>query len=125
LCGLGVIMIAHCDVAKLVGVATTVAALGLATPVTAAADATDDAFMHKLFVDGVNFAVPEKAIPRAREVCDLFGKGMPPASVHATILADSAFSSRQTAIFMADAVQSYCPGYAGQFISSSGPAASS
>ena len=118
-------MFASRDVAKLVGVATTVAALGLAAPGTAAADATDDAFMHKLFADGVDFAVPEKAVPRAREVCDLFGKGKSAASVHAKILADSAFSSRQTAIFMADAVQSYCPGYAGQFISSSGPAESS
>lgn len=113
------------DVAKLVGLATAFAALGLTTSGAAAADATDDAFMHKLFADGVNFSVPEKAVPRAREVCDLFGKGMSPASVHAKILADSAFSSRQTAIFMADAVQSYCPGYAGQFISSSGPAESS
>src|SRR5689334_17486819 len=117
-------MFAIHDVAKLLSVATTVAALGLAAPGAAAADATDEAFMHKLFVDGVNFAVPEKAVTRAREVCDLFGKGMSPAGVHAKILADSAFSSRQTAIFMADAVQWYCPGYAGQFISSSGPAES-
>lgn len=118
-------MFASHDVVKLVGVATAVAALGLAAPGTAAADATDDAFMHKLFADGVNFAVPEKAVTRARQVCDLFGQGMSPAGVHAKILADSAFSSRQTAIFMADAVQSYCPGYAGQFISSNGPAESS
>jgi hypothetical protein len=118
-------MFAGHDVAKLAGVGTVVAALCLAAPGTAAADATDDAFMRKLFVDGVNFAVPEKAVLRARQVCDYFAKGMSPASVHAKILADSAFSSRQTAIFMADAVQSYCPGYAGQFISSSGPAESS
>ncbi len=117
-------MFANHDVAKIVGVATTVAALGLATPGIAAADATDEAFMHKLFVDGVNFAIPEKAIPRAQKVCELFGKGMSSAGVHAKIMADSAFSSRQTAIFMADAVQSYCPVYAGQFISSSGPAES-
>lgn len=112
-------------VAGLLGVATTVAALGLAAPGTASADATDDAFMHKLFADGINFAVPEQAVPRAQKVCELFGKGMSPASVHAKIMADSAFSSRQTGIFMADAVQSYCPAYAGQFIRSSGPAQSS
>jgi hypothetical protein len=29
----------------------------------------------------------------------------------------SAFSPRQAAIFMADAVQAYCPGYANQFMS--------
>jgi hypothetical protein len=109
-------------ITKIVAAVTAIAALGITVPGTAAADATDDAFMHKLFVDGVNFAVPEMALKRARVVCDLFGKGMSPAGVHAKILADSAFSARQTAIFMADAVQSYCPGYGGQFISSTGPA---
>ncbi len=118
-------MFARHDIARLVGATTAIAALSLATPATAAADETDQAFMRKLFVDGVNFATPDRAIKRAREVCDLFGQGLSPAGVHAKILADSAFSPRQTAVFMADAVQSYCPGYAGQFISSSGSAESS
>jgi hypothetical protein len=42
---------------------------------------------------------------------------MPTESVHAKVLSESAFSARQAAIFMADAVSAYCPEYASQFIS--------
>ena len=110
-------MFARRDVTKLVGVATAITALGLATPGAAAADATDDAFMHKLFADAVDFAPKEKAVERARDVCQLFAEGRSPASVHAHVVADSAFSERQAAVFMADAVQFYCPDHAGLFMS--------
>ena len=103
-------------VTKLVGVAIGLAALGLVAPSTAAADPTDDAFRQKLFTDGVNFAPKEKVAERARVVCELFASGMSPASVDAHIVADSAFTPRQAAVFMADAVQFYCPEHAGQFI---------
>ena len=104
-------------IAKLFGAAIAVAALGLVTPGGAAADATDDAFLKKLFADGVNFSQPEKIIPRARTVCEAFASGKSAANVHELTLNQSAFSPRQAAIFMADAVQAYCPGYAGQFMS--------
>lgn len=109
-------MFARHDVTKLVGVAIGLAALGLFAPSTAAADATDVAFRQKLFADGVNFAPKEKIAERARVVCELFASGMSSASVHAHIVDDSAFTPRQAAVFMADAVQFYCPEHAGQFI---------
>jgi Protein of unknown function (DUF732) len=109
-------MFARQDVAKLVGMATAVVALALATPGTAGADQTDYAFMKKLFDDGINFSAKDKAVARAREVCQLFAEGRSPAGVHEQLLADSAFSERQAAIFMADAVQAYCPDYGDLFI---------
>jgi Protein of unknown function (DUF732) len=55
-------------------------------------------------------------VQRARSVCEFFGEGMSSAKVHEKIMDGSAFSPRQAAIFMADAVQAYCPEYAGLFI---------
>ncbi len=109
-------MFARHDIAKLVGTGMAVAALSLTTPGSAAADAADDAFLHKLFDDGVSFSGAENAIQRARTVCEAFASGMSPANVHEMTLNHSAFSPRQAAIFMADAVQAYCPRYAAQFI---------
>jgi Protein of unknown function (DUF732) len=110
-------MFARHDVPKLFGAAIAVAALGLVTPGSAAADATDDAFLKKLFADAIDFSQPEQAIPRARTVCEAFASGKSPANVHQLTLDHSAFSPRQAAIFMADAVQAYCPGYGNQFMS--------
>ena len=110
-------MFARHDIAKLFGAAIAVAALGLVTPGSAAADATDDAFLKKVFADGVNFSQPEQIIPRARTVCEAFASGKSPANVHELTLNHSAFSPHQAAIFMADAVQAYCPRYADQFMS--------
>jgi hypothetical protein len=110
-------MFARHDIAKLVGTGIAVAALSLTTPGSAAADATDDAFLHKLFDDAVSFSGPENIIQRARTVCEAFASGMSPANVHEMTLNHSAFSPRQAAIFMADAVQAYCPRYAAQFMS--------
>lgn len=115
-------MIVHHNVAKCVGIATAVIALGLTAPGHAAADANDDAFSHKLFADGINFAGQQLAVKRARETCQAFDAGMSPAEVHDVVMSGtsysegSAFSPRQAAIFMADAVQFYCPGYADLFV---------
>ena len=109
-------MFARQDIAKLVGTAIAVAALGLVTPGSAVADATDDAFLKKVFADAVNFSQPEVTIQRARTVCEAFASGMSPASVHELTLNHSAFLPRQAAIFMAHAAQAYCPRYAGQFV---------
>jgi hypothetical protein len=109
-------MLARFEITKLVGAAAAVTALALALPSTAVADTADDAFMYKLFADGVAFAPKEKAITRARVVCGLFDGGASSQSVLARVVADSAFSSRQAAIFMADAVQYYCPNHAGLFM---------
>jgi hypothetical protein len=109
-------MFARYGVTKVVGLALGLAALGLVAPGTAAADQTDDAFRQKLFVDGVNFAPKEKVAERARVVCELFDSGMSPADVDAHVVADSAFTPRQAAVFMADAVTFYCPEHASQFI---------
>ena len=73
--------------------------------------------LKKLFDDGVNFSQPEQIIPRARTVCEAFASGKSPSNVHELLLSHSAFSPRQAAVFMADAVQAYCPRYAGQFMS--------
>jgi hypothetical protein len=104
-------------IAKLLGAAIALAALSLVSPGSAAADATDHAFLTKLFADGVNFSQPEQIIQRGRTVCEAFASGKSPATVHELIKNMSAFTPRQTAIFMADAVQAYCPRYAGQFMS--------
>jgi hypothetical protein len=59
-------MLARHDIAKLVGIPIAVVALGLTTPGTAAADATDEvAFIRKLFADEINFAAKDKVIQRA------------------------------------------------------------
>ena len=110
-------MFARHHIAKLFGAAIAVTALSLVTPGGAAADATDDAFLKKLFADGVNFSQSEQTIQRARTVCEAFASGKSPANVHELTLNQSAFSPRQAAVFMADAVQAYCPRYAGQFMS--------
>jgi Protein of unknown function (DUF732) len=111
-------MVARHNITKLVGTAIAVAALGVTTPGTAAAYTTTDlAFLHRLFADGVNFGQTDDILQRARSVCDGFGAGDSPAEVHAAVLTNSEFTARQAAVFMADAVQFYCPGYSDQFIS--------
>jgi Protein of unknown function (DUF732) len=110
-------MFARHDIAKLVGTAIAVAALGLVTPGGASADATDDAFLKKLFENGVNFSQPEQIVKRARTVCEAFASGKSPATTYQLTLNDSAFTPRQAAVFMADAVQAYCPKYSDQFMS--------
>ena len=110
-------MFARHHIGKLLGAVTAVAALSLITPASAAADATDDAFLKKLFADGVNFSQPEQIVKRARMVCEAFASGKSPAEIHELTLNESAFAPRQAAVFMADAVQAYCPGYADQFMS--------
>ncbi|ULE31799.1 DUF732 domain-containing protein [Mycobacterium sp. IDR2000157661] len=107
---------------KLVGVATAVVALGINLPGQAAADERDDAFSQKLFDDAINFAGQQLAVKRAAETCAAFDAGMSPAEVHDAVMngtahsEGSAFSPQQAAIFMADAVQFYCPGYANLFV---------
>jgi hypothetical protein len=107
-------MFARHGLAKLVGTAlAAVAALGLTTPGNASADATEDAFLRTVSADGVVFANPEELIQRAQVVCAAFSAGLSPARVHTEMLAnDSAMSPRLTTIFMARAVQFYCPKYA-------------
>jgi hypothetical protein len=103
-------MFARHDIAKLVGTAIAVAAVGLTAPGSAAADPTDDAFLSKVTADGVNFANPPELIQKARVVCAAFSGGLSPARMHPT-LDDSAMTPRQAAVFMADSVQAYCPRY--------------
>ena len=116
-------MIVHHNITRLVGTATAVFALGISVPGYAAADATDDAFSHKLFADAINFGPQPLAVKRAKATCGAFDAGMSPAEVHDFIMSGSAksegsaFSPSQAAIFMADAVQFYCPGYADLFVS--------
>ena len=72
--------------------------------------------LSSFFAEGIDFAPKAKAVERAQSVCEFFGEGMSSAKVYEKIFQGSAFSERQTAIFMADAVQTYCPQYADQFI---------
>ena len=106
-------MFARHDVAKLVGTAVAAAALGLTTAGNIAADSTDDAFLRRLFADGIMFSDQVAVIARAHMVCAEFSAGGSSASVYAAMLDYSeAMTPRQTALFMADAVQAYCPRYA-------------
>ena len=100
------------DIAKLAGTVIAVAALGLAVPGGAAADTKDEAFLRRVSAEGLMFGGSDQVIARAQKVCAGFGSGMSTARVHAMILGNSAFTPGQTAIFMADAVQVYCPRYA-------------
>ena len=98
------------DIAKLVGTAITAAtALSLTIPGTAAADANDDAFFRKLFADGLYFGPQQAIIDRAHIVCQAFSAGTSLASIPQL---SEAMNPRQTALFVADAVQFYCPQYA-------------
>ena len=110
-------MFARHGIAKLVGTGIAVAALGLTTPGLAAADATDEAFLSKLFDDAILFGNGDVVIKKAHMVCDAFDADMSPASVRAKALGDLAFNPRQAALFMAHAVQAYCPSYADQVVS--------
>lgn len=116
-------MIVHHNICKLIGTAVAAIALSLTAPGHAAADAHDDAFSQKLFDDAINFAGQQLAVKRARETCAAFDAGMSPAEVHEAVMSGtahsegSAYSPEQAAIFMADAVQFYCPGYANLFLS--------
>jgi uncharacterized protein DUF732 len=116
---LGVIVkFASHDIAKPVGTAIAVAALGLITPGSAAAEDPEDAFVHKVAVDGLDLGSGGDDILLGEKVCAAFSAGMSPARLHATMLNhDSARTPRQTALFMADAVQFFCPRYADLFIS--------
>ncbi|MGB8505322.1 DUF732 domain-containing protein, partial [Mycobacterium sp.] len=82
------------DIAKLVGTAIAAAALGLTTAGSAAADSTDDAFLHRVAADGLMFSLQQAVIQRAHVVCEAFSTGASPASVHATMLNNSAMSPR-------------------------------
>jgi Protein of unknown function (DUF732) len=106
-------------IAKLVGTAIAVAALGLTTPGSAAADDPYDAFVHKVAADGIDLGSGGDDIRLGQEVCAAFSAGMSPARVQATMLNHDSGgrTPRQTALFMADAVQVLCPRYADQFIS--------
>ncbi len=110
-------MFARHDIAKLVGTGIAVAALSLTTPGSAAADATDDAFLHKLFDDAVNFSGAENDYPEGPDGLRGICLRHVASERSRETLNHSAFSPRQAAIFMADAVQAYCPRYAAQFIS--------
>jgi hypothetical protein len=104
-------MFARHDIAKLVGTAIAVAAVGLTAAGSAAADPTDDAFLRKVSADGVEFANPPEIIQKAEVVCAALSDGSSPARKHPT-LDSSALTPREAALFMADAVQAYCPSYA-------------
>ncbi|MDT5369488.1 MAG: hypothetical protein QOC62_3919 [Mycobacterium sp.] len=110
--------LARHDIAKLVVTAIAVAALGLTIP-SAAADDPEDAFVRKVAADGLDLGSGGDDIRLGQEVCAAFSAGMSPARVHATMLNhDTGRTPRQTALFMADAVQFFCPRYADLFISS-------
>jgi len=110
-------MFARHDITKLVGTAIAVVALGLTTVGSAAADSTDDEFLRTLFAEGIMFSGKAAVIERAQVVCAAFSTGASPASVHTTMLTNSAMTPTQTALFMAAAVQAYCPEYADQLFS--------
>lgn len=110
-------MFARHHIAKLVGTAMAAAALGLSTAGSAAADPTDDAFLRRLAADGVMFAGSAAVIQKAQVVCGAFSAGMSPAGVHTTMMGDTAMTPAQMALFMAEAVQAYCPSFAGQLFS--------
>jgi Protein of unknown function (DUF732) len=105
------------DIAKLVGTAMAVAVLGLVTSGNAAADPTEDAFIRTLLNHGLYFGSPTDVILRAHGVCKMFSDGMSAARVHATMVDqfEQTWTPRQNALFMADAVQAYCPKYADLF----------
>ena len=111
-------MFARHTITKLVGAAIAVAALGLATPGTASAYTPQDlTFLQKVLADAVNFGEANRVIQRAHTICDAFAGGDSPLKVHEALMTNSAFTPRQAAIFMADAVQVYCPQFGGQFMS--------
>jgi Protein of unknown function (DUF732) len=105
-------------ISGLVGTAILLAAVGLAAP--AAADDTVDAFIFKLADDGVDFSSTNDVLTRAYQVCGQFAEGMSPDGINAAMVETSNFTARQSALFMADAVQAFCPRYANQFIKDSG-----
>jgi hypothetical protein len=104
-------MFARHDIAKLVGTTIAVAAVGLIAPGRAAGDSTDDAFFHRVSADAVSNGNRSEMIQRAQDVCSAFTDGISVARLTTDL--SGAMTPRMVALFMNDAVQSYCPRYSG------------
>ena len=100
---------------KLFSTTAAVAVMGFPSP--AAADTTDDAFLRALSADALTFDLPEVLIHQAQVVCQAFSAGSPPATINKDMQKKLPLLPRQTGLFMARAVQSYCPKYASQLFS--------
>ncbi len=105
-------MFARYSIAKFVGIATAVAALGLTTAAPATADATDQEFLRRVAAEGIMFSTSATVITKAQEVCEAFSAGRSGAGVQETMLSNTAMTPAQMSLFIAESVQAYCPGYA-------------
>jgi hypothetical protein len=111
-------MFARHHFGRIVGTAIAVAAVGLSTSGIAAADATSEEFLRNVAADGVHFGPEAAVIQRAQVVCTAFSASRSPATVYPRLLNTlQPFSPEQAALFIADAVQAYCPRYADLLVS--------
>jgi len=103
-------------VASAVGWVVAGAALGLAalaTSGTAGANTTDDAFIAQMKAVGVTFSSPEIAVKDAHQVCKELAGGTTGTEVANEVISQTDLSSKQAAIFVVNATQTYCPQFGG------------
>lgn len=107
-------MLARHRMSKLLGAAVLVIGMNLGAQFSAGAETSDDAFLRAVSADALTFDLPEVLVHQAKVVCQAFAAGMSPATINTEMQKRVPLLPRQTGLFMARAVQSYCPGYAGK-----------
>lgn len=95
---------------RLLGVLSAAGVLGLAVPVQANADSTDDAFIASLNKAGITFNNRDQAVGAGRYVCELVGKGTKASDVVQDLRdANPKFSLDAATRFVGIAANAYCP----------------
>lgn len=85
------------------------ATLGLAVAGTAAASATDDAFVAQLQSHGISVGSPQQAVTQARQVCAGMAAGKNAAVMVLETMGRTDLRPRQAGFFVGAAAKAYCP----------------
>jgi uncharacterized protein DUF732 len=84
--------------------------IGLAVPVPAVADSTDDAFLASLQKAGITFRSPDQAIAAGHTVCQLVGSGKQGPEVLSVLeSANPGISPDGARMFLGISLNAYCP----------------
>ncbi len=91
-------------------VASMTTVIGLAVPVPAVADSTDDAFLASLQKAGITFRSPDQAIAAGRTVCQLVASGKQGPEVLSVLeSANPGITPDGARTFLGISINAYCP----------------
>ena len=100
-------------IATFTGTALVTGALGFAAVATSgnasALHSPNDAFLAEIGRAGITFESTATSISNARYVCTTLADGESPMSVSTDILAITDLTAHQAAVFVAAAMENYCP----------------